>query len=87
MELRGHHLGRISTPIGSNGKVQVDVGALIRRLLLIERCTVESIGLWNQTINANLGRTQTMTARRQTNALLKLGSARIRLSLTPYTKG
>jgi|NGEPerStandDraft_6_1074524.scaffolds.fasta_scaffold159542_1 hypothetical protein len=45
MELRNHHLGRISTPIGTTGDVQVDAGALIRRLLLFERCTVESIGL------------------------------------------
>lgn len=44
MELRDHHLGRISTP-APNGEVRVDVGSLLRRLLLFEQCTVESIQL------------------------------------------
>lgn len=45
MELRDHHLGRISTQTGPNGEVRVDAGALLRRLLLFEKCTVESIEL------------------------------------------
>lgn len=43
MELRERHIGPIATRSGHDGsKVTVDVGALVRRLLLFEHCTLES---------------------------------------------
>jgi len=42
---QGHHLGRIATQDSGGARVDVDVGALVRRLILFERCTVESIRL------------------------------------------
>lgn len=45
VEPRDHHLGRIATPVPGQDRVDVDVGALVRRLILFERCTVESIRL------------------------------------------
>lgn len=42
MEPRDHHLGRIATPVPGQDQVDVDVGALVRRLILFERCTIES---------------------------------------------
>lgn len=40
VELRDHHLGPISSV--KDDQVNVDVGALVRRLLLFEHCTLES---------------------------------------------
>ena len=45
VEPRDHHLGRIATPVPEQDRVDVDVGSLVRRLILFERCTVESIRL------------------------------------------
>jgi hypothetical protein len=43
MDIRERHIGPISTPSGEGGvEIQVDVGALVRRLLLFEHCTIES---------------------------------------------
>jgi hypothetical protein len=43
MELRERHIGSIATRSGHDGsKVTVDAGALVRRLLLFEHCTLES---------------------------------------------
>lgn len=41
MDIRERHFGRIGTPDGD--LVTVDVGALLRRLILFEKCTIESI--------------------------------------------
>lgn len=40
-----HHFGPIATELESTGAVDVDVGSLVRRLILFDRCTVESTGL------------------------------------------
>ncbi len=46
MELRERHIGPIATRSGEGvSEVRVDVGALVRRLLLFEHCTLESDGL------------------------------------------
>ena len=46
MELRERHIGPITTRSGEDGSdVRVDAGALVRRLLLFEHCTLESDGL------------------------------------------
>lgn len=46
MDWRERHIGPITTRAGDDGsKVEVDVGALVRRLLLFEHCTLESDGL------------------------------------------
>jgi hypothetical protein len=46
MDRRERHIGSITTRAGDDGaKVVVDVGALVRRLLLFEHCTLESDGL------------------------------------------
>jgi hypothetical protein len=45
MDIRERHFGRIATPEGDRDHVVVDVGALIRRLILFEQCTIESIRL------------------------------------------
>jgi hypothetical protein len=43
MDWRERHIGSITTQVGDDGaKVKVDVGALVRRLLLFEHCTLES---------------------------------------------
>jgi hypothetical protein len=42
MDMRDHHLGRIVTVNTSGDGSQTDVGTLIRRLLLFDKCTVES---------------------------------------------
>lgn len=42
MELRDHHFGVISEANPGGAGVRVDVGALVRRLLLFEHCTIES---------------------------------------------
>src|ERR1700734_1096166 len=43
VDIRDHHLGRIASVGPDSTVVSVDVGTLIRRLLLFERCTVESV--------------------------------------------
>ena len=43
MDIRERHFGRIATEDGDADQVVVDVGALIRRLILFEQCTIESI--------------------------------------------
>src|SRR3989442_1188631 len=45
MDIREHHFGPISTPVEGSEEVTVDVGALVRRLVLFEQCTLESIRL------------------------------------------
>ncbi len=45
MEIRDHHIGRIATQTPGSDVVDTDVGALIRRLLLFDKVTVESIRL------------------------------------------
>ena len=45
MELRERHLGPITTRSDGGSEVRVDAGALVRRLLLFEHCTLESDGL------------------------------------------
>ncbi len=46
MDWRERHIASITTRVGDDGsKVAVDVGALVRRLLLFEHCTLESDGL------------------------------------------
>jgi hypothetical protein len=46
MDWRERHIGSITTRVGDDGaKVEVDIGALVRRLLLFEHCTLESDGL------------------------------------------
>jgi hypothetical protein len=46
MEWRERHIGPITTRMGDDGaKTVVDVGDLVRRLLLFEHCTLESGGL------------------------------------------
>jgi hypothetical protein len=46
MDWRERHIGPITARVGDDGaKVVVDVGALVRRLLLFEHCTLESDGL------------------------------------------
>ena len=42
MDIRGRHIGPISRPIGDTEAVEVDAGALIRRLILFEHCIIES---------------------------------------------
>jgi hypothetical protein len=43
VELRERHIGSIATWSGHDGsRVTVDAGALVRRLLLFEHCTLES---------------------------------------------
>lgn len=42
MNIRERHIGPISRPIGDTEAVEVDVGALVRRLILFEHCTIES---------------------------------------------
>jgi hypothetical protein len=42
IELREHHLGRIFAQESAGSDIEVDVGALVRRLLLFEHCTIES---------------------------------------------
>jgi hypothetical protein len=44
MDIRERHFGPIATQDGA-GQMLVDIGALIRRLILFEQCTIESIGL------------------------------------------
>jgi hypothetical protein len=39
---RDHHIGTISRRIGDTEDIEVDVGALVRRLILFEHCTLES---------------------------------------------
>ena len=46
MDIREHHFGRIaSEPSGSDGSIEVDLGALVRRLILFETVTIESFRL------------------------------------------
>jgi len=45
MDIRERHFGRIATEESGQGRVVVDVGALVRRLILFEQCTIESIML------------------------------------------
>lgn len=46
MEMRERHVGPITTRAGDDGStVKVDAGALVRRLLLFEHCTLESDNL------------------------------------------
>jgi hypothetical protein len=45
MDIREHHFGPIAVPVEGTEEVRVDVGALVRRLILFEHCTVESIRL------------------------------------------
>ncbi len=45
MDIRERHFGRIATSDPETGHVVVDIGSLIRRLVLFERCTIESIAL------------------------------------------
>jgi hypothetical protein len=45
MDIHERHFGRIAHEQGDSGHVVVDVGSLVRRLLLFEQCTVESIAL------------------------------------------
>jgi hypothetical protein len=45
LDIRDHHLGRIATVDQGLDRPEVDVGALIRRLILFKKCTIESIRL------------------------------------------
>ena len=45
MDIRERHFGRIAVQEADPEHVVVDVGALVRRLILFEQCTVESIAL------------------------------------------
>jgi hypothetical protein len=45
MDIRERHFGRIATEDGDPKTLVVDVGALVRRLILFEQCTIESIML------------------------------------------
>jgi len=45
MDIRERHFGRIATEQGDPNHVVIDVGALVRRLVLFEQCTIESIML------------------------------------------
>lgn len=42
VDARDHHFGPIVSQATDANRVEVDVGALVRRLILFERCTVES---------------------------------------------
>lgn len=45
MDIRERHFGRIGAQEGNPAHIVVDVGALVRRLILFEQCTIESIAL------------------------------------------
>ena len=45
MDIRERHFGRIATSISGTDEVEVDVGAVIRRLILFEQVKIESIRL------------------------------------------
>jgi hypothetical protein len=45
VDFRERHFGRIASQVGESETVDCDVGALVRRLILFEDCTVESIML------------------------------------------
>jgi hypothetical protein len=45
MDIRERHFGRIASQIPDSADVEVDLDALIRRLILFDRCIIESIGL------------------------------------------
>lgn len=45
MDIRERHFGRIAREEGDPGHLVVDVGALVRRLVLFEQVTIESIAL------------------------------------------
>jgi hypothetical protein len=45
VDIREHHVGRIATPVEGVDQLLVDVGAVVRRLILFEQCTIESIRL------------------------------------------
>jgi len=45
VDIHEHHLGPIANEVVGEDRPEVDVGALVRRLILFEKCTIESIRL------------------------------------------
>jgi hypothetical protein len=43
VDTRDRHIGSIASQISNSAEVNVDVGAIIRRLILFDHCTIESI--------------------------------------------